>query len=701
MRSCDSLLKAALYPFTPSTVPQHPSGCSAATRLGYFAASLVCAASVAACGSEEEATPGDSSTGGAGNGGVTAEAGGSTSGGTANGGGGGVSTSGGASNGGTSATGGGASSGGTSSGGAGSGGASNGGAAGTGGDGTVTPPGGGNYMGSDTPDFGPNVLIFDPSMGDATIQSKIDEVFGRQQTSQFGSGRYAYFFKPGKYALDVQIGFYMEVLGLGNAPDDVTITGAVRGMAKWNQGNATVNFWRYAANLAVTPTSSINSHDVWATSQGTGLRRIHVTSGGMNLFDPEGGPNEWASGGFIADSKIDGTVVPGSQQQYLTRNVTMQSWTGGVWNMVFVENQGNPNGTWPASPYTFVDDAPSFREKPYLTIDGAGKYSVVAPTMRANTNGTSWASGNAPSVTIPLSQFYVARSGMDSADSINTALAAGANLILTPGTYHLASAIDVTRPGTVVLGLGLATLTPDNGTPAITVADVDSVTIGGILFEAGATESPALLQLGDAVTGTRHSASPTALFDVMCRVGGAAAGSTTSCVVVNSNDVIIDNSWLWRADHGTGVGWDVNRAKHGIVVNGAGVTAYGLFVEHFQEYQTLWNGNDGRVYFYQSEIPYDVPSQDRWTHDGDNGWSSFKVADGVSTFDARGLGIYAYFNNPVVLENAIESPTSSGVRFQHIVTQWFKNATGSAVNHIINGTGDAVNATNTGATTPN
>lgn len=669
--------------------------------------SLTCAVSLAACGSDDGATTDDSTGGSIGAG----AAGGSSSGGTASGTGGtasnagatsagGSTSSGGSTNaGGASSSGGSSTSGGTANGGTSNGGASNGGTPSTGGSGTITPPGGGNYVGSDSPDWGPNVLIFDPSMGDSTIQSKMNDVFNRQQTSQFGSGRYAYFFKPGKYNLDVQVGFYMEVLGLGAEPDDVTITGAVRGMAKWNQGNATVNFWRYAANLAVTPTASINGHDVWATSQGTGLRRIHVTSGGMNLFDPEGGPNEWASGGFIADSKIDGTVVPGSQQQYLTRNVTMQSWTGGVWNMVFVENQGNPSGAWPGSPYTFVDDAPSFREKPFLTIDGAGKYSVVAPTLGASANGTTWSSGGAPSVTIPISQFYVAHSDTDSADTINAALGAGANLILTPGTYHLASALGVTRPGTIVLGLGLATLTPDNGTPAITVADVDSVTVGGILFEAGATESPALLRLGDAVTGTSHSASPTALFDVMCRVGGAAAGSTTSCVEINSNDVIIDNSWLWRADHGTGVGWDVNRAKHGLVVNGAGVTAYGLFVEHFEEYQTLWNGDGGRVYFYQSEIPYDVPSQDRWTHDGVNGWSSIKVADGVTNFDARGLGIYAYFNNPVVLDDAIESSTASGVRFQHIVTQWFKNAAGSAINHIINGTGDAVNAGNTGATT--
>jgi hypothetical protein len=424
-------------------------------------------------------------------------------------------------------------------------------------------------------------------------------------------------------------------------------------------------------------------------------------NGGANLFDPEGGPNDWASGGFIADSKIDGTVVSGSQQQFLTRNVTMKQWTGGVWNMVFVGNRGNPTGAWPKSPYTFVDTTPTVRDKPYLTIDGSGNYAVVAPTLTQNTQGTSWESAAGPVTTIPITKFYIAHADKDSADTINAALRAGANLILTPGIYHLASAIQIAQPGTVVLGLGLATLVPDQGNIAVTVADVDSVTIAGVLFDAGAKESPTLLQLGDAVTATNHAMSPTVLFDISCRVGGVSAGLATTCATVNSNDVLIDNAWLWRADHGNGVGWDVNRAKNGLVVNGANVTAYGLFVEHFEEYQTLWNGDGGRVYFYQSEIPYDVPSQARWTHGSANGYASFKVADSVTHFDGRGLGIYCYFNNPVVLDNAIESPTVAGVSFQHIVTQWFKNSAGSAINHIINGTGPAVNSSNAGATTPN
>ena len=70
-----------------------------------------------------------------------------------------------------------------------------------------------------------------------------------------------------------------------------------------------------------------------------------------------------------------------------------------------------------------------------------------------------------------------------------------------------------------------------------------------------------------------------------------------------------DQIWLWRADHGAGAAWATNPTKNGLVVNGENVTIYGLFNEHHEEYQTLWNGNGGRVYFYQSELPYDVPDQ--------------------------------------------------------------------------------------------
>jgi hypothetical protein len=536
------------------------------------------------------------------------------------------------------------------------------------------------------PDFGPNVLIFDPSMSVASIQSRIDAIYQAQASAQFGTNRYAYFFKPGSYQLDIQLGFYMQALGLGASPDDVTITGAVRSKASWNNGNATLNFWRSAENLAVVPTQDANV-DVWAVSQGTDLRRIHV-KGSINLWD--GG---WSSGGFIADSVVDTKITSGSQQQFLTRNTTLTNWQGGAWNMVFVGDGQPPTGTWPNAPDTVIATTPVIREKPYLVIDAAGNYSVVVPALKTNSQGPSWANGASPAATsLPINRFYVAHAGTDTAETINLALASGKNLILTPGIYHLDQSLKVNAAGTVVLGLGVPTLIPDSGSAILEVADVDGVTIGGILLEAGPTSSPALLSVGAAGSTARHSQDPTALFDVHCRVGGADVGTAANCVTVDSSDVIVDNVWMWRADHGAGASWTGNPSLNGFVVNGNNVTAYGLFVEHFQQYQTLWNGNGGKTYFYQSEMPYDPPSQAAWSHGAVNGYASYKVADTVTAHDAWGLGVYCVFHNPVVADNAIESPAATGVTLHHMVTEWLGVAQGSAITHIVNGTGGTVNS---------
>jgi hypothetical protein len=246
--------------------------------------------------------------------------------------------------------------------------------------------------------------------------------------------------------------------------------------------------------------------------------------------------------------------------------------------------------------------------------------------------------------------------------------------------------IHVTNAHTVVLGLGYATLEADGGKPAMRIADVDDVSVGGILFEAGQQGSPTLLEVGPAGSAKSHASAPTALYDIFCRVGGAGAGQASSCMTINSSDVFGDNFWLWRADHGDGVGWDTNPAKNGIIVNGDRVTMYGLFVEHFQEYQTLWNGEDGRVHFYQSELPYDPPYQGAWQHDGEDGFASFKIADSVSTHHAWGLGVYSVFTNDGVnSENAIETPAADGVEFHHMIIEQLGHG---GVRHIINGQGD-------------
>ncbi|MGW7673721.1 RICIN domain-containing protein, partial [Streptomyces sp. NPDC054775] len=531
-------------------------------------------------------------------------------------------------------------------------------------------------------DLGPNVVVFDPSMPSSTIQSRLNSIFQQQETNQFGSQRYAVMFKPGTYSNDVNVGFYTQVLGLGLSPDAVTINGAVHAEADWFQGNATQNFWRGAENLSVNPTGGT---DRWAVSQAAPYRRIHLRG---NLALDDGG---WSSGGYLADSKIDGQVRSGSQQQWLTRNSQLGSWTGSNWNMVFVGSQGVPATSFPNPPYTTVDRSPVTREKPFLYVDGAGAYQVFVPSVRTNSTATSWASGSPAGTSLPLDQFFVVKPGATAAQ-MNAALAAGKNLLVTPGVYHLNQTLKVTRPDTVVLGLGLATLVPDNGITAMTVADVDGVSVAGLLFDAGTTNSPTVMEVGPSGSSASHATDPTSLHDVYFRVGGAGVGKATTSLVVNSRNVIGDHMWIWRADHGNGVGWTSNTADTGLVVNGDDVTMYGLFVEHFQKYQTIWNGNGGRTYFYQNEMPYDPPNQSAWMNGSTQGYAAYKVAGSVTSHQAYGLGSYCYFNvNPsVTAEHAYEVPNTSGVQFHNMVTVSL-GGTGT-IRHVINDRGGPSNS---------
>jgi hypothetical protein len=547
-------------------------------------------------------------------------------------------------------------------------------------------PAGSAASGGAAPDFGPNVLVFDPST--PGIQDKINEVFKKQERAQFGSDRYAYLFKPGKYDLDVQVGFYMQVQGLGQSPDDVAITGAVRSMAGWMGGNATCNFWRSAENLSITPTQNRNTN-VWAVSQATGMRRIHV-KGNMNLWD--GG---WSSGGFLADCKIDGQLTSGSQQQWFSRNTEFGKWNGGSWNMVFVGTVNPPTGQWPKSPYTVVEKTPLSREKPYLCVDDGGRFQVMVPSLQLEaTQGVSWAAKPTAGTAMPIDRFYLAQPGKDTAATINAALLQK-NLILTPGVYHLDSPILVTRPETIVLGLGYPTLVPDKGTSALEIADVDGVLVGGIIVDAGKANSPTLVQVGPVGSSASHAKNPTFLYDLCCRAGGATAGQATCFVTVNSSDVVGDNLWLWRADHGAGAAWNSNKNANGLVVNGANVVMYGLFVEHTEEYQVVWNGNGGRVYFYQSELPYDPPSRDAWHHGDVAGYASYKVGDKVTTHEAWGLGIYHVFHQSgVMCESAIETPTAPGIKMHHMMTfRLGGNKDQTGISHVINDKGVSTVAT--------
>ncbi len=548
------------------------------------------------------------------------------------------------------------------------------------------------------PNFGTNVLIFNPTM--TNIQSQLNSVFSQQQYNQFGTQRYALLFEPGSYSnLDVDLGFYTQVLGLGQSPDDVTIAGNLHSDGILADENATENFWRSAENLAVIPTNG--NYIIWAVSQGTSLRRLHL-HGTLDLADFT--DENYTSGGFMADSEVDATVSSISQQQWLSRNDIWGSWDGGVWNMVFVGVSNPPVGTWPSSVYTVITNTPLIREKPYLSLDSNGNYIVMVPALETNSLGTTWAAGPTPGVSIPISQFYVASAETDNAATINTALNAGLNLILTPGVYQLTGSLLVTRPDTVILGLGYATLVPQTGTPAMVISDVNGVKVAGLIFDAGPVQSTSLLQVGN--TNSSHSSDPIFLYDISMRVGGATSGTTASCLQINADDVVGDNLWMWRADHGNGVGWTQNACNNGLIVNGDRVTIYGLFVEHHEQYQTLWNGNWGRVYFYQSELPYDPPSQSAWSEaPGVDGYASYKVANTVTSHQAYGLGIYAVFIDSTNIScfDAIETPTNfQQVNVHDMITVYIAGNTSgngaSALDSIINGAGPAVSGPGYGGT---
>ncbi|MFJ3328850.1 discoidin domain-containing protein [Streptomyces griseus] len=534
-------------------------------------------------------------------------------------------------------------------------------------------------------DLGPNVHVFDPSTPD--IQGKVDAIFEQQEEAQFGNGRHALLFKPGTYNnLNAQIGFYTQIAGLGLNPNDTTFNGDVTVDAGWFDGNATQNFWRSAENLTLNP---VNGTNRWAVSQAAPFRRMHV-KGGLNLA-PDG--YGWASGGYIADSKIDGTVGPYSQQQWYTRDSSVGGWTNAVWNMTFSGVQGAPAASYPDPPYTTLDTTPISREKPFLYLDG-NEYKVFVPAKRVNARGVSWDGGAQQGESIPLNRFYVVKQGATAA-TINAALAQGLNLLFTPGVYHIDQTINVNRADTVVLGLGLATIIPDNGVTAMKVADVDGVKLAGFLIDAGPVNSPTLLEVGPQGASADHSANPTSLQDVFVRIGGAGPGKATTSIVVNSDDTIIDHTWVWRADHGEGWGWETNRADYGVRVNGDDVLATGLFVEHFNKYDVEWYGERGRTIFFQNEKAYDAPNQAAIQNGDTKGYAAYRVDDSVEQHEGWGMGSYCYYNvDPTIIQgHGFKAPVKPGVKFHNLLVVSLGG--NGQYEHVINNTGSPTSGTST------
>jgi hypothetical protein len=587
------------------------------------------------------------------------------------------------------------------------------------------------------PNLGSNVIIFTPSMSQAAIQSELDTISTQQVPNQFGPQRYAIFFEPGTYGsaadpLDFQVGFYTQVAGLGAEPGDVVINGTVNvfNQCSGGQCEGTDNFWRSLSDLTLNvdlpstppnyaPSSGDpygagcqNSADIWAVSQAAPMRNV-IINGNLVLQDYCGGsspPNNDVSGGYMANDQVSGALDFYGQQQFFVRNSDIGSSSNYVWNMVFMGDNGAPATDFGVAggQYTNLASSPVSEEEPYLYTSNAGSMRVFVPAVQRDSVGPSYASGSQAGKSVSISRFFVANPSTPVAQ-INAELARGRNLILTPGVYDLSRTIVVRRPDTIVLGLGFATLVPQNGNEAIRTADVPGIKLSGMIFDAGPQNSPVLLELGSShgASGRAGHArggafakgnNPTLAQDIFFRVGGAEPGKATVALVVNDSNTILDDVWAWRADHGAGVGWTDNTSDTGLIVNGNNVRAYGLAVEHFQKNEVIWNGQNGEDVFFQNEMPYDPPSLSAWMASPSiDGYPSFLVSPNVKSFQGYGMGSYSFFDQgvPIYASQAFTAPDTPGVQLHDLLTVFLNATQGQGgIDSVIDGVGGSSTAAN-------
>ncbi|CAM3663790.1 hypothetical protein [Nocardioides zeicaulis] len=568
--------------------------------------------------------------------------------------------------------------------------------------------------------LGDHVVVFDPSMPTAEIEQRADAIWQQQVDAEMSSGRWSLLFRPGTYGsaddpLQIKVGYYTEVAGLGASPSNTVVNGKVEVYNRCLTDGPTQpycvalnNFWRSLSNLTIQVNGTGQdgcraSANFWAASQASALRRVDVRGGNLSLMDYCTEGPQYASGGYLADSRAE-TVVNGSQQQWLTRNSQVGSWSNGVWNQVFAGTVGAPSeANFPTEPYTTLDRTPVSREKPYLHVDTTGRWLVRVPDPRTDSQGPDWTSGTTAGRDLPLSSFHVA-SPDQPARVLAAALSRGQNLLLTPGVYDVDRSLVVRRSGTVVLGLGQATLTSVRGaTPVVVDGHASDVVVAGVTVDAGVQESRALMHIeAQRGHGRRGTTPSTTLNDVYFRVGGPHVGRTRAALVIDADDVLVDHTWVWRADHGVegftaGVSgdtdrWRTNTAPVGVVVNGDRVHATGLFVEHFQQHSTIWNGEDGHVVLYQNELPYDPPSQADWTRpDGTLGWAGYEVGDRVQRHQLYGGGVYVFNRNDPSITTArgFKVPDRAGVRLHHVMTV---NLEAGSIEHVVNDTGARVDS---------
>lgn len=509
----------------------------------------------------------------------------------------------------------------------------------------------------------------------------------------FSSRRYAVMFAPGGYhGVDLEVGYYSQVLGLGKSPDDVQFRECDKGpyvpalnFHLHKNGTCLDTFWRSLENVqSFAPTMK------WAVSQAAPLRRVHVM-GDLDLYD--GGA--YASGGHFENSMVEGLTHAGGQQQFLYRNVGLKGGAeGGAWSMTYVGCTENvppaSSGGDKSCSVTVLPDPPIRMEKPFVAMTDAEKFELRVPLFtrdEALTHGPLMDGSNEE--VRDFSRVRVVREDEPVA-RIQEALDDGKDVVLAAGIFTLEKSVVMKHPDQVLLGLGLATLVaPRDGSPCVKVLpNTPGVRVAGIMLEASELdenankEGSSLLEWGEHdKEDSGDENNPGGLFDIFCRVGGATLGSREAISVnammrLFSGNVIGDDLWLWRADHAellpnedanypeiSPIYWQSEqsefRVETGLEVAANNVTIYGLAVEHANGHQTMWSGDHGFVAFYQCELPYGV-SQETF---GDEDYRGYVVHENVEHHELHAPGVYSNFRNEVVkTATAIEHPERETVK---------------------------------------
>jgi hypothetical protein len=563
--------------------------------------------------------------------------------------------------------------------------------------------------------FGENMYFYDRKYEKAeTARNEINSHFGTiglgRSNGEWTTKRQAYYFKTNvdgqsydsggsgsassAAANSIELGFYAHIGGLGKVPSAVKLGSIFTRPHLSGGANATCTFWRSMENVTVMRDFA------WTVSQSTSARRMLIESTSKYISDI-GTSNFWGSGGFIADTHYTSSRPNwGGQQQWYTRNAVFSAGSGamgGSYNMVWQGCVNPPQADDINSP---IPTTPMIREKPFLFIDDDNEYKVFVPAWQKDRVGVSWSSTAMGKGRIQdlLTDWYVAKE-VDTDVEINNALKAGKNIFFTPGHYSLNAPIQVNRKDAILLGAGIASVTLEptekNTWGCIYADDKDGIIIAGLLMDSF-NSTTYQIRVGGEGANVDHSANPILLTDITCRVGGVQSKNIQihTSMQINSNNVVGDHFWLWRADHGSQRGgnarWVRDRCKNGLIVTGDDVTIYALFTEHYQEYEVLWLGERGRTYLLQNEPPYDAPNQASWSSQGGRvaGYAAFKLANTVKEHHSIGMGSYAVFTGTdgnVNKSNGFEVPNSPNVKLEKLCITRFSGS--GNIQNVINGIG--------------